>query len=70
MPGGHLEWTPKCDSHKKKTTLFETGDLRPVVLQEVLADQMQMPLPTADRKFKFIEGLVCSDARELQHIDA
>ena len=33
----------------------DTGDLRPV-LQEVLADQMQMPLPTADRKFKFIEG--------------
>ena len=43
------------NSHKKRPRP-DTGDLRPVVLQEVLADQMQMPLPTADRKFKFIEG--------------
>ena len=41
---------------RPRSSTPDTGDLRPVVLQEVLADQMQMPLPTADRKFKFIEG--------------
>ena len=41
---------------RQRSSTPDTGDLRPVVLQEVLADQMQMPLQTADRKFKFIEG--------------
>ena len=41
---------------RPRSSTPDTGDLRPVVLQEVLADQMQRPLPTADRKFKFIEG--------------
>ena len=41
---------------RPRSSTPDTGDLRPVVLQEVLADQMQMPLPTANRKVKFIEG--------------
>ena len=44
------------DEHQEATCQEGTLSERPVVLQEVLADQMQMPLPTADRKFKFIEG--------------
>ena len=58
MPGGTLSGPQDVIPTKKRprSSTPDTGDLRPVVLQEVLADQMQTPLPTADRKFKFMEG--------------
>ena len=57
MPGGLSEPKDVIPTKKRpRSSTPDTGDLRSAVLQEVLADQTQMPLQTANRKFKFIEG--------------